>query len=430
MTSYTLAVLLLVAAMSAQNAPNTNKAGDNTGIESLPKKEAIVAAPPKAQHRHRVLDIPAISREANGSVVSIMMLAANGEDVIAQGSGFVVSEDGRAVTNYHVIETGQYAVAKLPNGDYFWADGVLLSDKDRDVAIIKLSRNVYRAPDGEWKHSTMTAYGFQFRPLPLGDSDRLQVGEEVVAIGNPLSLESTVSSGIVSAIRTTEAQGGKFVQITAPISPGSSGGPLFNMAGEVVGITTAHMKDGENLGFAIPINDVKPLLGANLSSFPHLFPGYGKSDTPQAFSGPSLKETWQWIKTTAADGVKFHNESANESVDSVTYITPVGRPSPPCYTFMHVDYREGNFRMDYGDGFFLSEVDPDSIYQEGSQIKFAITDEQKNIERWMDNNPENQPDQHLNHDAFYVGDDGYRRRLMKAFKHAVILCGGKPSKDF
>jgi serine protease Do len=81
-----------------------------------------------------------------------------------------------------------------------------------------------------------------------------------VAIGNPLSLESTVSNGIVSAIRTVEDEGGKFVQITAPISPGSSGGPLFNMAGEVVGITTSHLIGGENLNFAIPINDAKRLL--------------------------------------------------------------------------------------------------------------------------------------------------------------------------
>src|ERR1035438_8100458 len=96
--------------------------------------------------------------------------------------------------------------------------------------------------------------------LTLGNSDRVQVGEEVVAIGNPLSLESTVSNGIISGIRTVEEEGGKFVQVTTPISPGSSGGPLFNMAGEVVGITTLYLEGGENLNFAIPINDAKLLL--------------------------------------------------------------------------------------------------------------------------------------------------------------------------
>jgi len=143
------------------------------------------------------------------------------------------------VTNYHVIKDGTSALVKLPNGSFFVVDGVLASDKDRDVAIIKV-------------------HGNDFRTLILGDSSRLQVGEEVVAIGNPLSLESTVSNGIVSGIRSDE--GRRILQITTPISHGSSGGPLFNMFGQVVGITSAALVGGENLNFAVPINDVKKLL--------------------------------------------------------------------------------------------------------------------------------------------------------------------------
>src|ERR1019366_3625319 len=187
---------------------------------------------------------PAIAREAKGSVVSIVMSDKDGHP-LAQGSGFLISKDGHVVTNYHVIKSGTSAVVKLPNGTFFAVDGVLAFDKNRDVAIIK-------------------AHGVDFHTLTLGDSDRLRIGEQVVAIGNPLSLESTVSNGIVSAIRTVEDEGGEFVQITAPISPGSSGGPLFNMAGEVVGLTTSHLAGGENLNFAIPINDVKPMLLARL----------------------------------------------------------------------------------------------------------------------------------------------------------------------
>jgi len=214
------AVLSLVAAISAQNVPSANK----------------------GMH----LDIPAISREANGSVVSIIMSDKEGHPV-AQGSGFLISKDGWIVTNYHVIKTGNSAIIKLPDGAFFAVDGVVASDKDRDVAIIK-------------------AHGNGFRTLILGDSDRLEVGDEVVAIGSPLSLESTVSNGIVSGIRTIKEEGGKFLQITAPISPGSSGGPLFNMAGEVVGITTSHLIGGQNLNFAIPIDDVKPMLPSVVSS--------------------------------------------------------------------------------------------------------------------------------------------------------------------
>jgi hypothetical protein len=160
---------------------------------------------------------------------------------IAQGTGFLVSKDGLIVTNYHVIAEGSSGVAKLPEGAIYILEGVVASDKTRDVAIIKAS-------------------GTNFRTLMLGNSDRIEVGQEVVAIGNPLSLESTVSNGIVSGMRTAEEVGGKFLQVTAPISPGSSGGPLFNMAGEVIGITTLYLKGGENLNFAIPINDAKRLL--------------------------------------------------------------------------------------------------------------------------------------------------------------------------
>ena len=255
---YMAAVPLLLAAMSAQNAPITNKG------------------------RH--LDIPAISREANGSIVSIVMSDKDGHP-IAQGSGFLISKDGHIVTNYHVIKTGRSAVVKLPSGAFFAVDGVLASDKSRDVAIVKVNGNSFKA-------------------LTLGDSDRLQVGEEVVAIGNPLSLESTVSNGIVSAIRTIEDEGGKFVQITAPISPGSSGGPLFNMAGEVVGMTTSHIKGGENLNFAIPINDVKLMLRATLSTVSAL-PDEPEDKPTSTNQGPDFKATVSFMRKMVEPDGRF-----------------------------------------------------------------------------------------------------------------------------
>jgi hypothetical protein len=208
---------------------------------------AVVAAqtaPPRK-------DIPAIAKAANGAVVSIVMSDKVGKP-IGQGSGFVLRSDGIILTNYHVIAEGISAVAKLPDGAFYVVDGVLASDKVRDLAVIKV-------------------HGENFRTITLGNSDRLQVGEEVVAIGNPLSLESTVSNGIISGIRTADSLGGRFLQITTPISPGSSGGPLFNMQGEVVGITTMYLEGGENLNFAIPVNDAKLLLShrsAKLQNFP------------------------------------------------------------------------------------------------------------------------------------------------------------------
>ncbi|MGH9700158.1 MAG: S1C family serine protease [Candidatus Acidiferrales bacterium] len=199
-----------------------------------------VAAAQSAQPRK---DIPSIARAANGVIVSIITSDKDGHPV-AQGSGFLVTKDGRIVTNYHVIKGASSAIVKLPDGAFYAVDGVVAFDKARDLAVIK-------------------AHGQNFHVVTLGNSDRVQVGEEVVAIGSPLSLEATVSSGIVSGIRNIQEEGGKFLQVTAPISPGSSGGPLFNMAGEVIGITTLYLKGGENLNFAIPINDAKLLLSTD-----------------------------------------------------------------------------------------------------------------------------------------------------------------------
>lgn len=212
-------------------------------------------------------DIPTLAKAANGIVVSVVTLGKDGHSV-AQGSGFFASKDGRIVTNYHVIQNGNSAIVKLRDGALFVVDGLLAFDKDRDVAVIKV-------------------HGETLRGATLGNSDQVQVGEQVVAIGNPL--DSTVSSGIISGIRTGDRGGGKFFEVTAPISPDSSGGPLFNMAGEVIGITTSNIEVGANLNSAIPINDVKPLLQTDLSKLIN-FP-VDSSDTSKQETGAGVPLT-------------------------------------------------------------------------------------------------------------------------------------------
>jgi hypothetical protein len=334
---YIAAALLLLAAMSAQNAPSTNKG------------------------RH--LDISAIAREANGSVVSIVMSDKKGHP-IAQGSGFVISKDGRIVTNYHVIKSGGSAIIKLPDGAFFAVDGVLASDKHRDVAIIK-------------------AHGNDFRALTLGDSDRLQVGEEVVAIGSPLSLESTVSNGIVSGVRTDEQEGGKFVQITVPISPGSSGGPLFNMAGEVVGITTSHLVGGENLNFAIPIDDVKSLTLVPRSAEARAFPDEAEDDKPTAVAStqnrPDLKETVEFMgRMVAPDDRKIEAKECivtmtNTKVYTFALPSSVYLKSTDTYGIEHWGYR---WRIVHPPEalarFNLADIDPSSIESYGAFSPEAV----------------------------------------------------------
>jgi len=177
---------------------------------------------------------------ASKSVVLIVVRDATGKE-IAQGSGFVVTTDGKIVTNYHVIEGGESAVVKFSSGAFFEVAGVLAVDSSRDLALLQ-------------------ATGQDFSPLPLGDSDRVQVGEQVVAIGSPLALEATVSNGIISAIRGSTLDASlTLLQTTAPVSPGSSGGALLNMQGQVVGVT-AFQASGQNLNFAVPVNYVIPLI--------------------------------------------------------------------------------------------------------------------------------------------------------------------------
>jgi V8-like Glu-specific endopeptidase len=363
-------------------------------------------------------DIATIAKEANGAVVSIVMSDKEGHP-IAQGSGFLISKAGRVVTNYHVIKTGSSAMIKLPDGAFFPVDGVVAFDKDRDVAIIK-------------------AHGNDFRTLTLGDSARLQVGQEVVAIGNPLSLESTVSNGIVSAIRTIENEGGKFVQITAPISHGSSGGPLFNMVGEVVGITSAGIMGGENLNFAIPINDVKPMINTvsetrrdDVSALPNEAEKASAetatgSSAQSVQDGPSLEETMSWMKSVINNG-----HIANQSF-SISYGASTGYHSFSTkmdYSRCVVSVNEtmtGSPPMDTTTTYDLKDIDPSSIRNtEGHQLELKTTSNAKTILF-----EGKQPFEFSSFSAksrFQIKESEDRDRFSKALVHAILLCGGKPS---
>jgi S1-C subfamily serine protease len=160
--------------------------------------------------------------------------------VRAQGSGFLVDATGVFVTNFHVIDRATTVMAKLADGREFAVTGIVALKPDLDLAILKID-----------------AQGLPV--VTLGDSETAKVGQRVVAIGSPLGFENTVSDGLISAIRES-GPGGKVFQITSPVSPGSSGGVLMNTEGKVIGITFAQVTEAQNLNFAIPINQVKPLI--------------------------------------------------------------------------------------------------------------------------------------------------------------------------
>jgi len=163
------------------------------------------------------------------------------------GSGYIINEDGFLVTNFHVIEgETQISVAVYHQRDgqleprVYKQVRIVAINKFQDMALLKIDD----------KDSP------KFKYVVLGSSDALVVGDGVFAIGSPLGLERTVTQGIVST-KTREFEGALYLQTTAQINPGNSGGPLFNMAGEVVGITNMKITSGEGLGFAIPIEGVK-----------------------------------------------------------------------------------------------------------------------------------------------------------------------------
>ena len=164
------------------------------------------------------------------------------------GSGFIIDPDGYVVTNHHVIRGALWRTVKIrfKSGARTFLAKVVQEDTVRDLAVLKI--DVKR----------------KLPILPMGDSSKINVGERVIAIGNPVGLETTVTEGIVSAVRNI--RGGVYIQTSAAINPGNSGGPLINKYGEVIGVNTwiirRHKRRRlalEGLNFAVPINYVKPL---------------------------------------------------------------------------------------------------------------------------------------------------------------------------
>jgi serine protease Do len=159
------------------------------------------------------------------------------------GSGFIISNDGYILTNNHVVEKADKILVKVSDDKEYEAK-IIGTDSKTDIALIKIK------PQNS------------LPVVEIGDSDKVKVGEWVIAIGNPFGLEQTVTAGIVSAKGRVIGAGpyDNFIQTDASINPGNSGGPLFGMDGRVIGINTAIVAQGQGIGFAIPINMAKAIL--------------------------------------------------------------------------------------------------------------------------------------------------------------------------
>jgi TolA-binding protein len=185
-------------------------------------------------------DLLALVKKVVPSVVVINVFDKGGK-LKGVGTGFFVTEDGALVTNYHVIEGGMRAEVKLSNGEVLPVEGIISEDREGDLVLLSLG-----------------VKGRLFPSLKLTDTN-IEAGQPVVVIGSPFGLEGTVSDGIVSAVRDIPTLG-KMLQITAPISKGSSGSPVLNMKGELVGVATSYIKEGQSINFAISADRVAILL--------------------------------------------------------------------------------------------------------------------------------------------------------------------------
>ncbi len=196
---------------------------------------ALFALPLPAQNKTD-LSPEAIYAQSKGSVVTILTFDTN-KAPLAQGSGFVVAKN-RVATNYHVLSGSTSASIVFSDGSAVIANSIVAASQPLDIAIVEAETGSRPA-------------------LPLGDELQLKVGQTVYAIGAPNGLSASLSNGLVSAFRQDEGQ--FLIQITAAIAPGSSGGPLFNSRGQVVGITTSRLKDA-GFGFAVGAGDLEHLL--------------------------------------------------------------------------------------------------------------------------------------------------------------------------
>jgi S1-C subfamily serine protease len=240
------------AASSSAAAPP----GDGGATPSA-SASAAVAAIDAGAAKHKP-DKPAdktpaeLFKEVSPSVVTIG--AFQSSTVQGGGTGFLIDREGTIATNHHVIDNAVEVRVKLQSGVVFDAVELLVDEASVDLALLRV--DLATPVDGS---------RLDLAPLPLADSDDVVVGEHAIVIGNPLGLESTLTDGLVSSRRTYE--GRNWIQFSAPISSGNSGGPLLNMRGEVIGVTTASLNArdhgaavAQNLNLAVPINELKKLI--------------------------------------------------------------------------------------------------------------------------------------------------------------------------
>ena len=181
-----------------------------------------------------------VVKKVSNSVVKIRALS--GKNEIAQGSGVVIGDGKTIITNLHVVQSATKVLIEFPDGRVLRSKGYIAVNPNKDLITIKLPKKIKN-----------------IIPVKIEKLIGVTVGEKVIAIGSPKGFTNTVSEGIISAIRKIDNKN-MIIQTTAPVSPGSSGGGLFNKDAKLIGITSFIYTDGQNLNFAYPADDIVPLI--------------------------------------------------------------------------------------------------------------------------------------------------------------------------
>lgn len=305
---------------------------------------------------------PAQILDENRGAVAVIVAA--GDTSTKLGTGFFLRSSGLLLTNLHVIEDTELVGVKLPTrSDILWAKNARGFDSENDLAILEVEASGVGT-------------------VALGDSDDVRVGEPIVVVSNPEGLEQTVSNGLISGIR--DLDGRKLFQISAPISEGSSGGPVFNGRGEVIGIVVSSLQSGQNLNFAVPINYAKPLLQAPnkvpIAALPKrkiVFEDDSKSkmtaDQPHQVPD-DLPRFWKYTLSGLETEIRVDEVYLYENAESYRVVTAFGEFSNEAHCETKRSGSEWSGKCRYVISWIGSYFSPRTCSVETSEVITSVTD--------------------------------------------------------
>lgn len=276
-----------------------------------------VQAQSNPQGTSQPFDSVFITKKVSPAVVLIRGTTDKGDLL---GTGFVISSDGKIATNLHVVQNLRNGGVQLASGDKFDSFSVLAFDERKDIAIIKIS-------------------GFDLPTITLGNSNNIQIGEPVLIAGNPLGLQGSVTTGVISSIRDDPSAGGfKVIQTDASANPGNSGGPLVNRESEVIGIVTFRIVGDENLNFAIPVNYLRGLMDS-LGTPMTLGDLQAKlANQPDVFKSDAFPSRWKSLQSGTTKIIR-----RDEDRIYVETVLPEAEKNAGCFNLAELQKKDANF---------------------------------------------------------------------------------------